>query len=307
MTRASRPDHDGDGDDSVRTLVVSGTLTLDTTERAGVVHAEVPGGSALYAAAAGSLLLPTRVLGIVGDDFPFDTLAPLWARGADRAAVEVVPGRTFRWHARYAPDGNTRETLSRDRGVAEGRLPTVPSLPTGRYALLLGSTDPRVQRHVREACATAAVVGLDSMAHWWRDRAEALRALLAQVDVLFVDEDELVQATGDTDATAAAARVLALGPGVVVVKRGARGAWMQRRDGAPVATAAAPVREVVDTTGAGDAFAGAFMAALAQRPARPDDEVLRVAAAIAAWAVESVGTTALLAADRAALERRLAG
>ena len=77
--------------------------------------------------------------------------------------------------------------------------------------------------------------------------------------MLFVDEDELAQATGDPDASLAVARVLALGPAVVVVKRGARGAWMQRRDGAPVATAAAPVREVVDTTGAGDAFAGALV------------------------------------------------
>ena len=74
----------GGGHEPARALVVSGTLTLDTTERAGVVHAEVPGGSALYAAAAGSLLLPTRVVGIVGDDFPFDALAPLWARGTPR-------------------------------------------------------------------------------------------------------------------------------------------------------------------------------------------------------------------------------
>jgi len=298
---------DGGGDAPVRALVVSGTLTLDTTERAGVVHAEVPGGSALYAAAAGSLLLPTRLVGIVGDDFPFDALAPLWARGGDRAAVEVVRGRTFRWHARYSPDGDTRETLARVAGVADGRLPTVPPMSTGDYALLLGSTDPRVQRHVRAACPTAAVVGLDSMAHWWQARGDALRALLAQVDVLFVDEDELAQATGATDATAAVARVLALGPEVVVVKRGARGAWMQRRDGTPVATAAAPVREVVDTTGAGDAFAGGFMAALAQRPALSDHELLRMAAAIAAFAVEGVGPAALLAADRAALQRRLAG
>jgi sugar/nucleoside kinase (ribokinase family) len=145
------------------------------------------------------------------------------------------------------------------------------------------------------------------MAHWWHARADALRALLAQVDVLFVDEDELAQATGDTDSTSAVARVLALGPEVVVVKRGARGAWMQRRDGAPVATAAAPVREVVDTTGAGDAFAGGFMAALAQQPPLSDHEVLRMAAAIAAFAVEGVGPAALLAADRAAVQRRLGG
>lgn len=295
------------GGRAVNALVVSGTLTLDTTERAGAVHADVPGGSALYAAAAGSLLLPTRIVGTVGDDFPFDHLSPLWNRGVDRSAIEALGGPTFRWHARYEPDGEQRTTLLRDRGVAEGRLPPVPPCDDTNYALLLGSTEPRVQAHVRAACVGARLVGLDSMAHWWTDQPQAMRALLARVDVLFVDEGELQLATGCVDATRAVEALLGRGPSLVVVKRGARGAWMMRRGEAPIDTAAVALAQVADTTGAGDAFAGACMAALGSAPARGDVYALRFATAVASFAVEGVGTSGLLRATVGEVERRMHG
>lgn len=288
-------------------LVVSGTLTLDTTEHAGAVHADVPGGSALYGAAAGSLLLPTRIVGTVGDDFPFDNLSPLWTRGVDRSAIEVLGGPTFRWHARYEPDGEQRTTLLRDRGVAEGRLPPVPTVELSNYVLLLGSTEPRVQAHVRAACGGAQLVGLDSMAHWWTDQPQAMRELLARVDVLFVDEGELQLATGCADATRAVVQLLARGPSLVVVKRGARGAWMTRRGQAPIETAAVALAHVTDTTGAGDAFAGACMAALGSAPARGDAYALRFATAVASCAVESVGIGGLLRATHEEIARRMQG
>ena len=286
-------------------LVVSGTLTLDTTEREGVVHAGVPGGSALYAAAAGSLLVQACIVGTVGSDFPFEALRTVWERGVQRTAIEVLDGPTFRWHARYQPDGDHRVTVSRDAGVAAGRLPVVPPMDVTPYALLLGSTDPRVQAHVRDVCATARLVGLDSMAHWWTERPDALRALLGRVDVVFVDDAELALATGATDRLAGARQLLALGPGVVVVKAGSRGAWMVRRDREPISTSAVVLPGVTDPTGAGDAFAGAFIAALARRAERGDEHALRFATASASFAVEGVGTSGLVRADLAGIQRRM--
>ena len=286
-------------------MVVSGTLTLDTIERGDVRHTDTPGGSALYGAAAARLLLPTRIVGTVGTDFPFGDLAPLWSQGIDRSGIEVLEGPTFRWHARYEGDGDTRVTVARVRGVAEGRIP-----PTERtddeVALLLGSTDPRVQAHVRAAHPRARVVGLDSMIHWWREFSTALAPLLAQVDVVFVDEEELALAVGTTDAKVGAERLMALGPHVVVVKRGSRGAWMLRRGATPLATTAVPLPRAIDPTGAGDAFAGAFVAALARSPALGDAYALQLATAVASFAVEAVGVTALVASDPGAIERRRA-
>jgi len=288
-----------------RELVVGGTLTLDTTERGDAVHEGIPGGSALYGAAGGSVLLPTRLVGMVGDDFPFHTLSTLWARGIDATTIDILPGPTFRWHARYGPDGNSRVTVSRAPGVAHERMPSVPPMAGRDHALLLGSTDPRVQSHVRDACPLASVVGLDSMAHWWTERPTVLRSLLARVHIVLLDEAELTLASGAAEPLDGARQLLALGPDIVVVKHGSRGAWMTRRDRAPLRTSVVPLASVADPTGAGDAFAGAFVAAVAAAPEQGDGYALRFATAVASFAVEGVGTRGFDVADLHLVQQRM--
>ena len=287
-------------------VLIGGTLTLDTLEHGDVVnrvanrvadrvvHRDVPGGSALYAAAAARLWMPVQVTGTVGTDFP---LAVLDLPGVDRAAVEVLTGPTFRWHARYTDHGAHRTTISRERGVAEGRLPPV-GFPSAPHAMLLGSTHPLVQQHVlahvrermqRQWPATP-LVALDSMAHWWANESATLRALLPHVHLLFVDDEELALAT---DGRGTVDMLHDLGPAMVVVKHGARGATLYRRGARAVAVAACPVAQVADTTGAGDAFAGALVAVLASGAAPHDHTALRMAAAVAACAVEGVGVDRL--------------
>jgi ribokinase len=278
-------------------VLISGTLTLDTIERAEVVHRDVAGGSALYAAAAARLWMPVQITGTVGTDFPPTALD---LPGVDHGATEVLSGPTFRWHARYTRDGARRITVSRDRGVSEDRLPPVGHT-RAPHAMLLGSTHPRVQHHVRQQWPATPLVALDSMAHWWADEGATLRALLPHVHLLFVDDEELSLATGGHDRAEA---LHALGPAMVVVKHGARGATLHRRGAPPVATAACPVAEVVDTTGAGDAFAGALVAVLASGAAPHDHAALRQAAAVAAFAVEGLGVDGLRALTRAEVEAR---
>jgi len=291
----------------VGALLASGTLTLDTIERDAAVHTDIPGGSALYGAAAARLVLPTMLVGTVGEDFPFDALQPLWERGVDRSMVEVLHGRTFRWHARYTDEGDQRVTLSRDRGVADGRLPPVDPPTAMDYALFLGSTDPRIQRFVREACADARIAGLDSMRHWWSEHAQSLHELLPRVHVLFVDEDELQLAVGAPDERSSVARLHECGPDVVVVKRGSRGAWLSRRGSEPLTTRAVSLATAIDATGAGDAFGGALIAALAKWPERGDAFALRFATAVASFAVEGVGTATLTNASLPDVEARMQG
>ena len=282
-------------------VLISGTLTLDTIERGEVMHRDVPGGSALYAAAAARLWMPVQVTGTVGTDFPLDVLD---LPQVNHDAVEVLSGPTFRWHARYTDDGAQRITVSRERGVAEGRLPPV-GLTSVPRAILLGSTHPHVQRHVLRQWPTTPLVALDSMSHWWANEGVSLRELLPHVHLLFVDDEELNVAT---DGSGAVDALHALGPAMVVVKHGARGATLHRRGATPITIAACPVARVADTTGAGDAFAGALVALIASGAAPHDDAALRtalrMAAAVAAFVVEAVGVDRLSGLTNVEVEPR---
>lgn len=287
-------------------LVLGGTLTLDTTEHQGVRHVDVPGGSALYATAGAGLLVPTRVVGVVGADFPLASLDSLGAAfPVDRSEVLVRAGQTFRWKARYSANGDARVTLARDAGVAADYFPALCTTPRGPYAVLLGSMHPEAQLRLLNSCVGARRVGLDSMGHWWGQHADTLLALVSRAHVVFADEEELARATGVSSTPDGADWLLERGPEIVVVKRGSRGAWMRRRGQHPLATGAAPVARVVDATGAGDTFAGAFLAALGAREVEGDAFALRFAAAMASFAVEGVGTAALVGVTLVEAERRM--
>lgn len=135
----------------------------------------------------------------------------------NHAAVDVPAGPTFRWHARYTDDGAPRATLSRERGVAEGRPPPV-GLTSVPRAMLLASTHPRVQAHGLRQWPATPLVALDSMSHWWSTERAALRKLLPHVHLLLVDDEELTLATGGHGAVET---LHALGPAMLVVKHGA--------------------------------------------------------------------------------------
>ncbi len=296
--------------DAALPILALGTLTLDTVETPDGRSDGAPGGSALYFAAAAGLLAPVRVLGVVGDDFPGDALDRLRARGADTRGVARRAGATMSWHARYGPGMEERTTLAADRGVLERWSPEVPAAWRQTPIVFLGSTDPRLQAAVlEEARAAARLVVADSMAHWIRDRRSEVEEVAGRADVFLASEEEC-RLLGDDDRTEeAAARIRDLGPRWVVVKRGPRGATLLGEDD-DLAMPAYPVSDVVDPTGAGDAFAGGLVGWLArEREPEPDARTLLRAlaagAAAASFAVADFSVRGLEAADRDSLLERL--
>jgi sugar/nucleoside kinase (ribokinase family) len=238
-----------------------GTVALDTVETPTGSAREMPGGSALYFAAAASGPGPVAVVGVTGEDFPAEALERLARRGVDVSGILRVPHPTFRWHARYDASGN-REIVSVHKGGIVGIPPHVPSRFRNPDVLFLGSTDPHVQSHVLESVGGAETVVLDTMTHWIRDDRDTLEALLAHVDILLASEEEVRALGGSDDEATAAEAARALGPAWVVVKRGARGSCAYGGHGA-VEVEAVGVDTVVDPTGAGDAFAGGLVSSLA--------------------------------------------
>jgi sugar/nucleoside kinase (ribokinase family) len=247
----------------VADVLVVGSVALDSVETPFGRVEEVLGGSATYFSYAASFFTTVHLVATVGEDFPEPHLRLLKERGIDTAGLEVRPGRTFRWRGRYGFDLNEARTLETQLNVlAEFRPRLGPDQARMPY-LFLANIDPELQLDVlRQMAPRPRLAALDTMNFWIEGKREALLRVLAEVDVVTINDAEARQLAGEPNLVRAARRIAALGPRTVVVKRGEYGALMLS-DGAFFVAPAYPLETVFDPTGAGDTFAGGFLGYLA--------------------------------------------
>jgi sugar/nucleoside kinase (ribokinase family) len=242
-------------------LLVVGSVALDSVETPFGARENALGGSATYFSAAASLLTQVGVVGVVGDDFPLSDLAFLRARGVDLSGLETVPGRTFRWKGRYGFDLNAAQTLDTQLNVFEQFKPRLSARARKADRIFLGNIDPVLQLGVLDQVERPRLVAADTMNYWISSKREALLALLPRVDVLLVNDGEARQLSGESNVIKAAREIQRMGAKAVVVKRGEYGALLSL--GAETFSAPAyPLADVLDPTGAGDSFAGGFLGLL---------------------------------------------
>jgi sugar/nucleoside kinase (ribokinase family) len=273
------------------TLLVVGSIALDSIFTPFGETADALGGSAVYFSVAGSLLHPVQVVGVIGKDYPREELEKLSSRGIDWSGVEQANGESFRWKGKYSYDLQSRETLETRLGVFadfQPRLP--PQFRTARF-VFLGNIDPDLQLGVLEQVTRPELVVCDTMNYWIQGKKAALLQLLSRVDVLMVNDSEARELSGDWNIHRAGRWILRHGPKRVVIKQGEHGALLiepRRTFYVP----AYPLENVFDPTGAGDAFAGGFMAYLARTKSVAEDNVRRAmvyGAAMGSYAVEQFG------------------
>jgi sugar/nucleoside kinase (ribokinase family) len=272
-------------------LLVVGSIALDSIFTPFGETADALGGSAVYYSVAGSLLYPVQVVGVVGQDYPVAELDRLAARGIDWSGVERADGESFRWKGKYSYDLQSRETLETRLGVFAQFQPKIPPLFRSAKFVFLGNIDPELQLGVLEQVAKPTLVVCDTMNYWIQSRKAALMALLARVDVLMVNDTEARELSGDWNIHRAGRWILQHGPSRVVIKQGEHGALLIERT-RTFYVPAYPLENVFDPTGAGDAFAGGFMAYLARRGTVEDDDIRRamvVGATMGSYAVEQFG------------------
>ena len=244
-------------------LLVIGTLAYDTVETVHERREEQLGGSAVYFAVAAAPLASPRLVGVVGTDFGSQHLDDLRGRGVDCEGVELVEGETFRWGGRYEADWNTRHTTFTHLNVFEHFDPKVPPAFTDSRFVFLANAHPAIQRRALQQVERPAFVLADTMNLWIDVAREELGDLLRRVDGLVLNDEEARMLTGERNLIRAAQQVMGLGPRYVILKKGEHGAFLMGAD-VHFALPAYPVTEVVDPTGAGDAFAGGFMGAVAR-------------------------------------------
>ena len=276
-------------------LLVVGSIALDSIFTPFGQTADALGGSAVYFAAAGSLLHPVQVVGVVGTDYPFAELERLAARGIDWSGVEHADGESFRWKGKYSYDLQSRETLETRLGVFANFQPKLPEAFRSAEFLFLGNIDPELQLGVLSQVQRPKLVVCDTMNYWIQGKKSVLLDLLNRVDVLLVNDSEARELSGDWNIHRAGRWILAKGPSRVVIKQGEHGALLIE----PTRTfyvPAFPLENVFDPTGAGDAFAGGFMAYLAKTRTVSEDNIRRAmvyGAALGSFAVEQFGIRAL--------------
>ncbi|MGI8428636.1 MAG: PfkB family carbohydrate kinase [Solirubrobacteraceae bacterium] len=293
-------------------ITVVGSIAFDAVETPFGQRERMLGGAATHFALAASFFDEVRIVGPVGDDFGEPEMAALATRGSRTDDVErVAGGRTFFWRGKYGWDLGSRETLDTQLNVFESFEPKLSSDSMASDVLFLANIQPTLQLQVRDQCAGARFVALDSMNLWIDIAREALLEAISRVDCLILNDEELRQLTGKPNLVAAAREVLGLGPSVVVAKQGEYGAVLIT-DEVYFALPAYPLETVIDPTGAGDTFAGGFVGYVARQldtdHALSSDVLSNAMAygtALASFNVEQFGTEGLLDLSAAAVQQRV--
>jgi sugar/nucleoside kinase (ribokinase family) len=277
-------------------LLVVGSVALDTIETPFGRIDDALGGSATFFSAAASLYCGVQLVGVVGSDYPTRQLAFLEQRGVDLSGLERAEGESFRWSGVYSYDLNSRETLETRLGVFAEFQPKIPDGFRDAEWIFLGNIDPVLQLDVLEQIRSPRFVACDTMNFWISGKRPELLRLLERVDLLMVNDSEARELSGDHNLLRAARWIQERGPQMVVVKKGEHGAILFTKDFVFFAPGY-PLEEVFDPTGAGDAFAGGFVGYLARAGSADAVHLKRAmiyGSAMGSFAVEKFGVERLI-------------
>ena len=304
-----------------RSLLVVGSIALDSIRSPHGEAEDVLGGSAVYFSVAASLFAPVRLVGVVGEDFPDDHRRVLQDRRIETAGLTVVDGgKTFRWRGYYKENMNERVTEDVQLNVFGDFRPVIPEAWRDSDLVFLANGSPVTQMAVLEQVQRPALTVADTMNLWIETTRDELEALLERIDGLVLNDEEAELLTGETDLEKAEDRLLEMGPRFIILKRGSEGARIaSRTPAAPGAAVPEIIKaafpafrqgEVRDPTGAGDSFAGGMMGYLAalDRDVTLQDlpAALKVGTVTASFTIEDFGVGRLEGLTMDEFERRLA-
>jgi len=291
-------------------LIAVGTMAFDAIETPFGKTDRIVGGSATYVAyAASNFIKPVQQVSIVGYDFPKEEMEELKRRGVQLEGVVVVPDKkSFFWSGRYHEDMNTRDTLTTDLNVLADFNPVLPDSYQDAEFVMLGNLSPDIQLSViKQLKKRPKLIVMDTMNFWMEIAMPGLEEVIKQIDLLFVNDAEARQLTGQYSLVKAARTILKMGPKYVIIKKGEHGALLFHEDSVFFAPAL-PLEEVFDPTGAGDTFAGGFMGHLAKTGDISFDNMKRgiiVGSAMASFCVEKFGPTRLKEINKTDIDRRI--
>ena len=289
------------------TLLVTGWVALDDIETPFAKVENSLGGSATCAALAAALFTDVRLLAAVGEDFPDEMRKQLDRPRIDISGVIAVPGsKTSRWGARYHYDMNSRDTWYPELGISVEWKPVVPAGWEDCTGACLAAGHPIDQQNLIRSLTAPRVTLVDTIKMFIDEAVDDLRETLRMADFVVMNESEARAMTNLPSIARAGRALVASGAKNVIVKLGEYGAAFVS-PGEYFVAPGYPLEEVVDPTGAGDAFAGGLMGYLDSVESITPAEVRRgiiYGSTTASFAVEGFGPSRLLALTREEVESR---
>ena len=283
------------------TILIIGSISLDTIENNRGKREDLIGGSTTYATVAAGRSVPVNVVGVIGNDFPDEGLK-IYKRYANSLVdLECKEGNTFRWGGRYGENMDSRETLFTDLGVFSDFLPRLSTVNKNVSNVFLANIHPSLQLSVINQMAGKPLIVTDTMNLWIETTKNKLLKVLKKSDILLINESEAELISGTNNIDRSAVQLQGLGPSTVVIKKGSSGAVLFHGE-EKVSISAYPVKDVIDTTGAGDTFGGGFVSALASGGTFRD--ALIKGSALASICVEGFGVESLLEVNLEEIKKR---
>lgn len=276
-------------------ILVVGSVALDSIKTPFREVHDVVGGSATYFAAAASYFSPVRIVAVVGTDFPFEEIAFLEERGVNFKGLQVREGRTFRWAGEYDQDLKERKSLCTQLNVFSTFSPALPQGYRGSEYLFLGNIEPRLQLQVLKQVDCPKLKICNTMNFWIEGWRGQLLQTLAEVDILIINDSEAFQLSGEYDLQRASQLIQSMGPEAVVITRGEEGIFVAQ-GATSLSVPAFPPKHLVDPTGAGDSFCGGFVGYLAQSGGHSQAHLREAAlygATLASFTIEHFGLEGL--------------
>ena len=277
-------------------LLVVGSVALDSIETPFGKKDNVLGGSATHFSMAASFFTKVNLVAVVGKDFPKRHIQLLKSHNIDTRGLEIAKGKTFRWKGQYKYDMNTAHTIYTHLNVFKDFSPKVPETYKASKHVFLANIDPDLQKFVLKSLPTPSLVACDSMNYWIETKKQSLLKLLKKVHIAIINESEARQLSGEANLVKAAKFITAHGPRVAIIKKGEHGVLLFSNDcffSAP----GYPLETIYDPTGAGDCFAGGFMGYLNQFNSLDDGKIRKAViygSIIASFNVENFGPNRLL-------------
>ena len=284
-------------------ILTIGSIALDTIETKEGVRENILGGSASYFSIAASYFRKVNVLGVVGNDFPKIYWDLYKQFQINTEEIEIKNGPTFRWGGKYSDDYDTRETLFTELGVFENYSPIVNESVQNSKFIFLGNIHPDMQMSVINKASNEQIIILDTMNLWIDISLDSLKNVIKKTDIFLLNDEEAFLLTDTKNIEDAALILSKMGPDIIIIKKGSLGSYiLDINNNIKMNVPAFAIDNVIDTTGAGDSFAGGFVGCL-----NNDNIVDSVIAgsAIASFTVSAFGVEGLLNINKSEIDSRI--